>query len=269
MNKICTEWLVFAIITCLTVTAFTAPATHTRRTVKNRSLMLYNPIKDIVDLHINLLSLTSVKVLACAAPVYALARAFDERIHHCFYDKEQHKNIHQFHDCCHWLSSRGLGIPIVLCAGFSLFSQHEQARLTGYFLLIGLPFVIFGKDLLKCWEAPHCLRPRNEHFDRHHRAHGGFPSGHMAQAMYMTVLFGKRYGPIAWVPLGLYSGFLLATFTNCNRHYVSQMVAGAALGAMYALAADKLINTKLARSLEISGGVSAQGKGYVQAGIRF
>ena len=266
MKNIWRGLLIGLIVVCNT--SWSASIRHIRRTTR-RSSILDNPIKDIAILHKNLISLSSLKIIACVAPIYAFTRALDDDIHHCFYDHEHHKNVYQFHNHCHWLSSRGLAIPILLCGGFTLLSPNVESRTTGFIFLLGMPFVIFGKDLLKRWEAPHCLRPRNEHFSRHHRAHGGFPSGHMAEAMYMTVLFGMRYGKKAWIPLGAYSAFMLATFVNCNRHYVSQMVAGAALGAMYAVAANKLINAKLMRNVEVSVGVSPQGRALMQAGISF
>jgi len=61
----------------------------------------------------------------------------------------------------------------------------------------------------------------------------------------MAVMFGMRYGLRAGVPLGVLAAAIGVTFLNCNRHYLSQMVAGAGLGTLYAIAANKLVDTRL------------------------
>jgi membrane-associated phospholipid phosphatase len=81
----------------------------------------------------------------------------------------------------------------------------------------------------------------------------------MAQAMYVTVLYGMRYGPRYSIPLGLMAGFLGATFVSCNRHYTSQIVAGAAFGAMYALAANTLVSAKLTDRVKLGFKFDAEG----------
>src|SRR3546814_2989372 len=47
-----------------------------------------------------------------------------------------------------------------------------------------------------------------------------------ALPIYMTVLYGLRYGVKAAAPIGIFGTFLGVTFLNCNRHYLSQLVAG-------------------------------------------
>ena len=55
------------------------------------------------------------------------------------------------------------------------------------------------------------------------------------------VLYGMRFGYQFAVPLGAVTAFVGTTFLACNRHYFSQLIAGAGFGAIYALAANKVI----------------------------
>ena len=47
------------------------------------------------------------------------------------------------------------------------------------------------------------------------------------------------------IPLSILSAYVGATFVVCNRHYASQIAAGAGLGALYAVAASRVIDNKL------------------------
>lgn len=112
-------------------------------------------------------------------------------------------------------------------------------------MLTGFPFLWYVKDILKKSKCDANLRPHHETLSPHKRVCGGFPSGHIAGATYIAVLYGLQFGPKAAIPLGLLSTFIGSVFLSCNRHYASQLVAGAALGSIYALAVNKVINTKL------------------------
>jgi membrane-associated phospholipid phosphatase len=85
----------------------------------------------------------------------------------------------------------------------------------------------------------------------------------------MAVLYGMRYGPRYGVPLGLLALGVGATFLSCNRHYVSQMVAGAGFGAMYAIAANKLINENLARDFNLGMQIDHTGSPLLSISWRF
>jgi len=66
----------------------------------------------------------------------------------------------------------------------------------------------------------------------------------------MTALFGMRHGWKWAVPLSLFSTFVFADFLNCNRHYLSQLLAGVGFGLIYAFAADKVIHRRVCQRIK-------------------
>ena len=85
----------------------------------------------------------------------------------------------------------------------------------------------------------------------------------------MAVLYGMRYGVKAGFPLGLTAAMVGATFLSCNRHYLSQLIAGVGLGAMYAFAANKLIDSKLSGDYYVKMKVDKKGHAGVKFGCKF
>lgn len=242
------------------------PIRQVRRT---GTLLLNNPIKDIFALHKNLISSDSLRILMFSAPLYALARSQDKHAHACFYDENRHANIRQLPHGCSEIAKYGIFAPILVLGSLVFLTRDIKLRTTSYVFLLGLPFVILCKDIIKKWHVEPGKRPRNGLFSKNKCHYGGFPSGHLIQALYMTTLFGTRYGPKAWIPLGLLSLYTFGVFVNCNRHFMSQMVAGGALGAMYGLAANKLVDYKLASSTHFSVYLSPRGQIELQASYRF
>lgn len=200
---------------------------------------------DAISLQLNLFSASTLKTVTAIIPIYLYARQMDQQVHSNFYDATCHKNMNQFPQKCHDIAKNAVAIPMIGLSSLALFARDEDLRLTGRLLAIGLPFVQSGKDVIKSWRSKCCLRPWNEQFSSKERSSGGFPSGHMANVVYMTALFGMRHGPKWGVPLGLFATFVFADFINCNRHYFSQMVAGAGLGLIYAFAASKIVDQRL------------------------
>jgi hypothetical protein len=70
-----------------------------------------------------------------------------------------------------------------------------------------------------------------------------------------------RYGPNFAVPLGTIAAFVTVVFLSSNRHYLSQMIAGAGFGAMYAFSANRLIDSKLAKKTNLELGFATNEKG--------
>lgn len=217
----------------------------------------------------NLFSVSSAKVLTGFTPLYILSRMHDEKIQANFYDPASHKNINQLSKHCHSIAHYGIGVPMVALSSLALFANDEDLRLTGRMFAIGLPFVQSGKDIIKKLRFKSCLRPWHENFDRTYRSSGGFPSGHMANVMFMASLFGTRHGPVWGVPLGLFAGFVFADFVNCNRHYLSQLVAGAGLGLIFAFAASKVVDKKLSERCSFSCNIDSYGIPSAQLCYRF
>lgn len=224
---------------------------------------------DIFDLHLQMLHWDSFKVVITFFPFYIAARMIDEKLHHCFYMRSHHKNVNQLPGWTERFAELSLGVPIVFFGLNAFCARDNEFREACRVFLVGMPFVVFGKKLIKQIRFHAGLRPWNEHFNCHKRALGGFPSGHLAEATYMAVLFGMRFGPRCAIPLSLLALGIGITFLNCNRHYVSQMIAGAGFGTLYALAADKLITKKLNRNMILNPIIDGSGTIGISFNWRF
>jgi len=209
-------------------------------------------VADALELQYQLFSVDSAKIITGLIPFYIGMREIDEDFQNKFYDPIHHKNKNQMPATCHKIAQKGVGLPMVFLSGLTVYGWTEDLRLTGRMFLIGLPFVHWGKDLIKQANAKCCLRPWHENFSCEKRSTGGFPSGHMANVTYMTTLFGLRHGFYWALPLGLFATFVFADFVNCNRHYLSQLLAGAGLGALYGVAASKVVDKKLSERVSFS-----------------
>jgi hypothetical protein len=205
---------------------------------------------DAIELQKNLVSWDSLKVASMVFPLFVGTRMMDERLQYCFYDKQNHKNINCIPPVCHDLAQWSISIPIIILGSQMFWSPDDEMRETSRIFLIGLPFVIWTKTIIKKLRFEENLRPWNEAFDKENRCSGGFPSGHMAEAAYTALLYGMRFGPKFAIPLGSIAAFIGVSFVACNRHYLSQIVAGAGLGAVYALAANKLVDAKVAQNMK-------------------
>lgn len=202
-------------------------------------------VSDAIHINMNVFSLDTIKIITGITPFYLATRMIDEKAQSCFYDPYHHRNIHQLPHACHTVAKYGVGLPMVLLSSLAIFGWDQDIRITARMFAIGLPFVQSGKDVIKKLRLNACLRPWHQDFDCHHRSSGGFPSGHIANVSYAATLFGLRYGPRWAVPLSLFGAFVFADFFNCNRHYLSQLVAGVGLGVIFAVAANKRIEEVL------------------------
>lgn len=219
---------------------------------------LQTAIYDALTLNLNLISKETLIITGIAVPAYFIARPHDRWIHSCFYDKKHHKNKHQLPFCCKFAAEKGLAIPLLVTAGLGAFSKDIELQTTSYAFWVGLPCSWGYKKALKSTRGDHCLRPANEHFDRRDKSYGGFPSGHVMEMAYFTTLFGLRYGPKAWIPLTAATTYVFAELAICNRHFVSQLICGAAIGTAFGFATNKLVNKKLAERMSFSMDVDHQ-----------
>ena len=226
-------------------------------------------VKDAVILHKNLFSFDSFKIAATTFPFFVAGRMVDEELQRCFYNRKHHKNILQMHRSCEIFSKYAVAIPSAIFGLMMLKTDDEDFWETTRIFLIGMPFVIYEKNLLKKLKFGSCKRPRNEHFSCKERSDGGFPSGHLAEAVYATTLYGMRHGLRFGVPLGIMSFFIAVDFINCNRHYLSQLIAGAGLGAMFAVSASKIVDSKLAKNVNIDASINERGAPELKIAYRF
>lgn len=224
---------------------------------------------DIIDLNLNLISKETFMIAGVTIPAYFAVRQQDRVVHNYFYDSKNHKNRHELPFCCKVAAEKGLAIPLLTAAGLALFSRNEELRLTSYAFWIGMPCSWGYKKALKATRGKHCLRPANEHFDKNRKSYGGFPSGHIMEMVYVTTLFGIRYGPKVWVPLTAASAYMFAELAICNRHYVSQLVVGAGIGAAFGFATNKLVAKKLAERYVIDFDLDAQLRPSLKCCYRF
>ena len=205
-------------------------------------------LKDVYEIHMNLATFDFFKIGGAVFPVFVALRMHDETIHEHFYDSKHHKNKNQCTFLNHFVAQEAIAIPILALVSLSVFSHDEDLRATSRVFAIGMPFVLLAKDAIKQLRFKAAYRPYCEWFPKNNKhVCGGFPSGHMAEMAYMTVLYSMRHGVKFAVPLTALSIYVGATFVACNRHYSSQIAAGAALGALYAVAASHVIDQKLER----------------------
>lgn len=200
--------------------------------------------KNIFELHMNLVNFDLFRIAAITVPPFVTLRMFDEQIHDHFYDARHHKNKHKIDFFNHDVAQNAIAIPIISLASLSILGQSEDIRETSRLFALGMPFVIFTKDVIKKIRFRAAYRPYNQHFEKK-RVYGGFPSGHMAEMSFMTVLYSMRHGIKFAIPLTALSLYVGITFVTCNRHYASQIIAGAGFGALYAVAASRVVDMNM------------------------
>lgn len=197
---------------------------------------------DFAWLHRNLFSIDSAKICTACTPLYLITRYSDNPLQDNFYDPVLHKNMHQLPSCVVTGIEKTVSASVFAVASFSLFVPDMRLRTTSRLFAIGLISGLFLKDTLKKAKTNANIRPWHEKFSKTQRAHGGFPSGHMFEITCMTVVFGLEYGLKAWIPLSFVSTAMALASISSNRHYISQVVAGAALGTLYGVAAYKRLD---------------------------
>lgn len=228
-------------------------------------------VEDVIKINLGLFSWDSLKIFVTTAPFFVGARMIDEKLQNCFFDHRHKKNKNDPPQWCKEIARLSIGVPIALLSTQAVLSRDDNMRITSQVFLTGMPFVLLAKDLIKTLDLDVCKRPFHEKFAKHQRCLGGFPSGHLAEATYMAVLYGLRFGINFAVPLGGIAVFVGAVFLASNRHYLSQMIAGAAFGAMYAFSAHRLIESKLAKkhALELGLTTNEYNKPAIQLSMKF
>ncbi len=205
-------------------------------------------VQEAILLNRNLFSIDTVKVFTAFTPLYITTRMADESLHGKFYDAEHHKNKYQMpHTFIKVINNFG-DVGIITLTSLAFFASDEQLRLTARIFGIGAVSALAAKDIVKKMRVKACIRPYSEKFEPT-PAYGGFPSGHMIEVAYMATLWGLQYGLKAGIPLGILAALSFGVLVGSNRHFISQVVAGTGFGVIYALAANTLINTKIAETI--------------------
>ena len=208
--------------------------------IKNRTYKQYfhDFLHDLIELNKQTISLQTMKVVTAT-------RSVDQDLHSAFYNRNTHTNLSPFSSFTYNFTDKSVPVLIAGLTALSYLGHNKDIQLTSEVFIKGVISIWFIKDLIKyTLKTGACLRPWNQKFDRKKQAYGGFPSGHMSEAFYMSTLYGIRHGARFGIPFALYTGFLFATSVAGNRHYMSQLVGGMGLGFVYTLASLKIINKR-------------------------
>ena len=226
---------------------------------------------DVVRLYRNLFDWDSFKVFTSFFPFYIAASMADDSLRDCFYNRTNHKNINQMHDHFHTFANNfSVGVVAAIAGTSYIFSHNDRLVQTSRAFLLGVPFVILTTDFIKiAIEKEISLRPWNQDFSCKKRSYGGFPSTHGAQLGYATVLFAKQMGWRFGVPFAALTAFVGGTFVNGNRHTLAQYIAGVGLGAMFAFAADKIVDERVAKHFDINLNIDAKIGPCIDLGFKF
>ena len=214
-----------------------------RYKVQNRVFTSF--FKDFLLINRNLFTRRSILAFSGFLPAYIGVRRADSAIHHRFYDCENHRDINQVSDTvCNLFGDEGIAAPIVFLSSLTFLATDERLRHTSEMFAKAVVAFQLTKKIIKESLKHECnVRPLCGRFEKQ-KTYGGFPSGHMGASTMMALMYGIRHGKAWGVPLGAYAIANFAVGLNCNRHFASQLILGAGLGAAYAFAALQTIDAK-------------------------
>lgn len=228
-----------------------------------------NVLHDVGAVPYNLISKDTFYAGVVFVPAWGISRTCDSVVHGNYYCEHCHQNIHQMPRWCHEISDKGT-VAICLGTGIPLvFWPDPEIRDLGRVYLIGVVYTWLIKDLFKTVKCDENFRPTNGDFDWHKKYYGGCPSGHMAISMYMTTFFAKSCGWQWALPFAAWSGAVFYMSLNGNRHYTSQLVAGACLGAALGCAASKVFQGYQSDRFSCGFGVSDNGSPALKMSYTF
>jgi membrane-associated phospholipid phosphatase len=198
---------------------------------------------------------TNFAILAASLPFYFGARMFDKPIHYLHYCPLHHHNIEEFGDDIKSAVDPGIEYFTASIAGIGFLPIEKKLQTTCRAVALTIPFAECSKWLLRSIKWNGGKRPLNEHYSKTKRYYNGFPSGHMMMTCLLTTLFTAEFGPKAFVPFSIITIMTATELLHDNRHYLSQMVAGSALGVAFGWAAHTVTEFLLDQDrCSISGG---------------
>jgi len=226
-------------------------------------------LRDMTILNRDLFTCHTWAIVSATFPLYIAGRMVDEQFHDVFYDSYHHRNLNQLPNWVVDYSDALIFGPFAILGSLTFLARDTELRLTSRVFLEGMCFVWVARNIAKSFQTRVHVRPKNEHFDKNKRFYGGFPSGHMATSIYMTMFYGMRFGNRFAIPLAIASLTTGAILVSSNRHYFSQVIAGAAMGAMFAFASDKVVEYDLARDIECGISLDKAGNPAISVGFSF
>jgi len=229
-------------------------------TSKNINNEIQDFIADFAAINFRLFSKESVLVFSATAPLYAAARSADEKLYSSLYNHTNHTNTFNIGRCRNFLAEDiGIALPLIAIGGGLWISHNSENRIIGRNLIAGLGAFNCARIILKeTLNGSYCYRPYSGCFDKR-LVRGGFPSGHTGALVYATMVLAIHKGALWAIPMGIYSATIISSLLICNYHYLSQVVAGGALGALYAVATSGVINRRLGEHFEIEPTVGKNG----------
>lgn len=239
-----------------------------RFTPKRVNGYIKNIVEDNLSIGKEIMTLETMRLVTIAAPFYLSARRVDNRLHRQFYDIETHTNKHKPPKflCDIALDDKYISLPFVAIGLLGFIHDNPYDRRRAQFFTNGLAWCFALKILLKEVKVKGNLRPWHENFDKHKRAHGGNPSGHMTITTYLAVFWGLEKGIRAGLPLGMFTAFALGMNVSCNHHYLSQGIAGMGLGAIVGVATHKAFrNITIPKNMHLGFAPDERGR----FGVRF
>lgn len=205
-----------------------------------------------------LCSKDSLKIVAVTIATCCLARKYDKKIHQHFFNTQSRQNKHQISKKAFALTD--LVIDGINRGGFGIMITglgSAKLRNTACHVTITNIASDSAKETLKSVVsdiAPQLgTRPSSEGFDPNMRSSShGMPSGHTTNISSLATLYGLKHGLKAAIPLALLTGWIGYASVATNRHYLSQVLAGAGLGSIFGLAAYKASKKEKKKPKKIS-----------------
>jgi membrane-associated phospholipid phosphatase len=196
----------------------------------------HRSVHHAVDFNKACFSMPAACALLATAPYYVVARQMDNNLNDYFCCPDHHQNNHQFPENFYTVCDKSV---FAVCLGLGTMAflpvRLEWQRAAEVYL-VALPFTWLGKNLFKLFVYDGNLRPKSGNFDWRKPWYGANPSGHLVNTVFTAVFWGMVGGPIFAIPLTLFSALLGVNFIVGNRHYVSQLVAGVGVGALFGYA---------------------------------
>lgn len=199
-------------------------------------------LSDTGSIIYNLFSRSTFKAACFGVPFYLLARPVDHKIQRHFYDEILQKNKNQPSKTFAKFGMKAgvaLSLPIV---GLDIMSSDDRRIRRGEIFGTGMLAIWGTKNLIKLVHTEANKRPCHERFSTSHhtRSYGGNPSGHMAFLAYASSFWTAEKGIVVGLPMTGMTALAGALLVTSNRHYLSQVIAGAFYGVVFGLAAHKV-----------------------------